>query len=164
MSKKMTIKNEKPSQIKAVMFVPFTVGSSLAKELRESENMLSKSTGAKIKIVERCGSKISDILTSANPWKGEDCMRENCLLCMTKSTTGKFRSQDCKRRSVVYETSCLSCEERMKVEIESKYENRDMEEPQEIEKKMKEEMSKIRLYKYIGETGKSSFERGKQHL
>ena len=143
MSRKMNTKDVKPSQIKAVMFVPFTVGSSLAKELRESENMLSKSTGAKIKIVERCGSKISDILTSADPWKGEDCMRESCLLCMTKSTTGKYRSQDCKRRSIVYETSCLSCEERMKAEIESKYESRTMEEQQETEKEMREEIDEL---------------------
>ena len=74
------------------------------------------------------------------------------------------KSSSFKRRSIVYETSCLSCEERMKSEIEDKYRNRDMEQMQETEKEMKEEMSKIRLYKYIGETGKSSFERGKQHL
>ena len=50
--KKQNSKDEKPSQIKAVMFVPFTVGSKLAKELRESENLLSKSTGANVNIVE----------------------------------------------------------------------------------------------------------------
>ena len=85
------------------------------------------------------------------------------MICQTKSATGKLLKQDCKRRSVVYETRCLTCEERKKKEIESKYENLDLED--EIRsKEMKEEMSRIVLYKYIGETGKSSYERGRQHL
>ena len=157
---------QKPIRIKAVMFVPCTVGSKLAKELRESENILSKSTGAKLKIVERCGTKIADILTSSDPWKGQDCKREDCLLCMTKSSTGKFLSQDCTRRSVVYETRCMTCEERKKSEIEEKYQAMGEEEMEsEVNRKnMQEEISKIRLFKYIGETGKSAHERGKQHL
>ena len=39
-----------PSQIKAVMFVPYTIESKLAKDLRASENLLCQCTGAKLKI------------------------------------------------------------------------------------------------------------------
>jgi hypothetical protein len=42
---------------KAVLFVPYTVGSILAKRLREAEENLLHSTGYKLKIVERSGSK-----------------------------------------------------------------------------------------------------------
>ena len=147
--------------VKAVMFAPCTKGSKLTKELREAENELGKSTGAKLKIVERCGTKIADILTTADPWKSKDCLRESCLLCKTKSHTGKLLTQDCKRRSTVYETYCITCKERMEDEIEKKYEDT---EEEEVEKRKKFELENIKLYKYIGETGKSAYERGLQHL
>ena len=151
-------KPEKPGLIKAVMFAPCTVGSQLTKELRKAENGLGESTGAKLKIVERCGMKISDILTSSDPWKGKDCLRDGCLLCQTKNLTGKLLSQDCRRRSVVYETYCITCLDRKVKEIEQKYmENENPE-------AMRNEISEIRINKYIGETGKSCFERGLQHL
>ena len=151
-------KLEKPGLIKAVMFAPCTVGSQLTKELRQAENMLGESTGAKLKVVERCGTKICDILTSSDPWKGKDCLRDGCLLCQTKSLTGKLLSQDCRRRSIVYETYCITCKDRKVKEIEQKYEEN--ENPAD----MRKEISEIKLYKYIGETGKSVFERGLQHL
>ena len=157
-SKLGQVKKEKPGLTKAVMFAPCTVGSQLVKELRSAENMLGDSTGAKLKVVERCGTKIADILTSSDPWKGKDCMREGCLLCQTKSLTGKLLSQDCRKRSIVYETHCITCEERSVKRIEEKYENEDDKE------QMKDELKKIKMYKYIGETGKSCFERGLQHL
>ena len=48
--------------------------------------------------VDKAGTKISIILTTANPWKGE--------LCTTKAWTGKNLKQECDKRSLVYETSC----------------------------------------------------------
>ena len=69
------------------MFVPFTPGSLLAKQLRENEEKLEKLTNTRIKIVERTGTKIQDLLTRSNPWKGHDCERHNCLLCYTKLRT-----------------------------------------------------------------------------
>ena len=82
-------KQEKPSIIKAVMFVPCTKDSDLYRELREAENTILERTGAKLKMVERCGGKLMDILTTPDPWRGKDCMREECLLCTTKSKTEK---------------------------------------------------------------------------
>ena len=71
------------------MFVPHTPGSALAKKLRENEEHLVKITGTKVKIIERTGTKIQDLLTRSNPWKGADCERQNCLLCFTKCKTEK---------------------------------------------------------------------------
>ena len=85
-------------QIKAVMFVPYTPGSVLAKKLRENEERMGKFTNNKLKIVERAGVKIQDMLTKANPWKGQDCLRTNCILCLTKQ-----RSEKNKHRTVTKE-------------------------------------------------------------
>ena len=82
------------SIIKLVMFVPFTTGSELAKKLSENEEKLAKLTNTKIKNVERTGVKIQDLLTRANPWKGHDCERKNCLFCYTKLRTEKKTTQE----------------------------------------------------------------------
>ena len=137
----VAMKKEKQNTVKAVMFAPFMRGSKLAKELKEAEKQLAEATGSKMMIVERCGTKLADLLTKSNPWKGKDCLRKDCLLCKTKAKTEKKMSQDCMQRSVVYETRCLNCEV-----------------------KAKDEIMKMRKAKYIGETGKSSYERGRQQV
>ena len=83
------VKQDQPSNNIAVMFVPFTPGGELARRLRESEAQLEKQTGYRIKIVERTGTKIEDLLHRSNPWQGQDCEREGCLLCKTKIRTAK---------------------------------------------------------------------------
>ena len=141
--------------VKGVLFVPHTPGSVLAKELRENEEKLFQLTGWKVKVVERSGTTLQDALTSSNPWKGEICERENCLICLTKSQTGKGMSQDCKKRNLVYETWCRTCEtealDKLRQETTTELD---------FQAKSKE----IALYKYIGESGRSSFERGWEHL
>ena len=47
---------------KAVIFVPHTIGSALAKQMREKEDMLEKLTGYRLKIVERGGDPLERIL------------------------------------------------------------------------------------------------------
>ena len=58
--------------------------TGLAKKLRNSEEKLDELTVSRVKIVEKAGRKIQDILTQSDPWKGTDCIRENCLLCNSK--------------------------------------------------------------------------------
>ena len=111
------------SVVKAAMFVPYTPHSSLALELRDLEYGLEKIMGYRLKIVERSGDKLLNLLTSSNPWRGKICDRPNCMLCETKTRTGKNLKQDCSKRNLVYETKCQTCEGR---EIEKKEE--DMEE------------------------------------
>ena len=101
-----------------VMFVPYTLEGELARRMREAEKDLGKQTGIKLKIVERTGSKLVDLLHRADPWQGQDCQRPLCILCNTKQITEKHLRQDCTKRSIVYETWCLSCEESAKKAIE----------------------------------------------
>ena len=137
---------------KAVMFTPYTTQSILAKRMREAEEKLLSLTGYKIKIVERAGSSLEDLLHRADPWQGRDCGRENCLLCTTKNNTGKNLTLDCIRRSLCYEIWCRKCEKDGEWEI--KREENDEKKKETLKKEMK-------LHKYIGETSRS---RNCQHI
>ena len=139
----------------SVMFVPYTKGGELAKRLRTAEEELQKQTGVKIKIVERSGRKLVDILHRADPWLGKDCGRPQCLLCETKMKTEKDMRQDCTKRCVIYETWCMTCEEK---------EVRRIEEETEDEKERRKKIEEIKLFKYIGESSRSLYERGLEHL
>ena len=146
----------KSESAKAVMFVPYTEGSELAKRMREAEKKLESMTGYKIKIVERSGTKLEDTLCKADPWQGQDCQRDKCLLCQTKSRTGKHLGQDCSRRSLVYETWCMNCYERDMEDARVKAEG-NMEQ-------LKVLQGKIKVYKYVGETARSLYERSFEHI
>ena len=137
------------------MFIPYTPDGTLAKNMKENEEKLEKLTGTKLKIVERTGSKLVDQITKSNSWQGMDCQRENCLLCFTKHETEKLTTQECTKRNIVYETRCRTCENNELEKIEKL----------EIEPKEKIELGKkIILFKYIGETSRSAFERGWEHV
>ena len=71
---------DKKENVKSVMFVPYTRGSKLAKRMREAESTLQDMTGYRLKIVERAGTKLEDVLVKADPWQGQDFARPNCLL------------------------------------------------------------------------------------
>ena len=153
-SRDKNIKQDK-NMIRAVMFVPYTPNGELAKSLRQNEEKLSELTGTKLKIVERTGTKLQDILTKSNPWQGENCTRKNCLLCHTKARTGKLTSQECSKRNIVYETTCVTCENEAIKDLE----NLDLEEKEKVDKK-----KEIKLFKYIGESSRSAYERGWEHV
>ena len=147
---------QKVGEIKTVMFVPYTPGSELARRMREAETNLQEITGYRVKIVERTGTKLEDLLHKADPWQGTPCEREMCMLCMTKQWSGKHMSQDCHRRSLVYETWCETCLER---DTEKAKQDADGD-----RKKLEMLTKKISKHKYIGETNRSFFERGWEHL
>jgi hypothetical protein len=109
-------------EVKAVMLVPFTTWGKLAKSLRDAEEKLGSLTGYRLKMVEKAGDKLEDILTKSNPWQVLDCGREGCLLCITKLKTEKHQSQDCHTRTLVYETWCISCMKKDKAETEERWE------------------------------------------
>ena len=60
----------KKTQTKAVMFVPFTRGSQLAKKMRESEQLMEQMSGYKFKIVERGGDKTREYTSQEEPLGG----------------------------------------------------------------------------------------------
>jgi hypothetical protein len=123
-----TDKMNDKNKAKAVLFVPYTIGSTLAKRMREAEEKLMGITGYKLKIVERGGTKLEDLLHRADPCQGQDCSRAGCLLCETKQYTGKNTTQECSKRNVVYKTYCITCQERgeQKIKEEENDEKREL--------------------------------------
>ena len=138
----------------SVMFVPYTRGGELAKRLRTAEEELGRQTGIKIKVVEKTGTRLVDLLHKSDPWQGQDCQRPGCLIGTTKTKTGKGLSQDCTKRNIVYETWCRKCE---------KMEEKKILDTIEEEEEQKKAMKKIRLFKYVGESSRSAYERGLEH-
>ena len=91
--------------------------------------MLEKVGNIKVKIVERTGDKIVDLVHKSNAWSNKDCMREDCLICA--SCTDEEERGKCYRRNVVYETFCLTCEE-VNGEGSCPIETEDCEKPSEL--------------------------------
>ena len=91
---------------KAVLFVPNTANSVLANKIRETVQSLKLWTALNIKIVERAGDKLQDILCKSNPWDSVDCKRENCFTCEGTTLSGKSNFKNCRQRSVLYENRC----------------------------------------------------------
>ena len=141
----------KRKKVKGVMFVTHTHHSELAGEFRETENKLEEMTDMRLKMVEKAGTKIGDILTDGDPWSGQDCSRETCWLCETKLKTGKNKRQECTKRNLVYETYCMNCEETEK-------------QKQEKEKGEHEPGEEKPIKLYIGETCRSVWERSAEHM
>ena len=130
-------------EVKSVLFVPHTPGSELAKRLRKEEERVSKVAGYRVKIVERTGTQLRRILCKKNPFTGLPCGRERCLSCRNEKTAGQ-----CRRRNITYMMTCDTC-------------NRE---------ERKEEVTDTGVVEaqetaaYVGETYRSSYERGREHL
>ena len=131
-------KKEEERDYTTVLFVSQTPNGILAKQLQKVENVISKLTGDRVKVVERGGTSIKKILVKSNPWAGALCGRENCLPCMF----GSEENQDCFSKGVVYDMTCTICEEEAK-------DRNDL---------------KIPIYRYTGTTSRSLHERGAEHL
>ena len=91
-----------------VMFVSQTPNGELAKKLQKVENEISRFTGERVRICERGGKTIREILHKSNPWSGGPCGRKNCLPCINGD--GK---QDCFVKNCVYDMICLECSTNM---------------------------------------------------
>ena len=78
-------------------------------------------TGINVKVVERAGDKIQDLLHKSNPWEDQDCERKSCPTCESSSKSDKCEFKDCSKRSVVYETWCQTCVNKEEKEMMRKY-------------------------------------------
>ena len=65
------------------MFVPPTPGGVLAKELRKREEELNRNNPERIKIEEKGGLKIKDILTSKDPFKNQNVYKSHAPYVQT---------------------------------------------------------------------------------
>ena len=169
-------KEQERKKLQAVLFLQHTPFSELAKNIREKLAELEKVGRIKLKIVERTGDKLSDILHKSDSWADEDCGRPDCIICSSVGENGKKGM--CKKRNILYETYCETCEtpvgngdkgekcdgEKGEIEGGKKRKREDSEERK--KKKEKEEKGAKKDYKkkYIGESNRSGYERGLEHM
>ena len=137
------------TEVESVLFIPHTPGSRLARLMQEVDDSISKITkGKRIRIVERRGDKVIDQISKADPWEMDSCSRESCMVCMEmeendervededirSSLDSKRKVGGCGREGVTYIITCHTC------------------------------AKKGRNVKYIGETSRTGYIRGLEHL
>ena len=128
------------------------------------------------------------MLHKSNAWSDQDCERNDCLIC--SSCTDNEKKGLCMRRNVVYETFCLTCHYKEKadkeikileetskikekesletvletvVESSKKEKKRKRTENRKVEKKVENVKREFKV-KYVGESGRSGYERSKEHV
>ena len=123
------------------MFVEQTRGGQLAKDIREVLTRLEPLLGFKVKVVERSGTSLRNMMPNTNPWAGAHCSRTDCVTC-TQDCESK---PDCMKRNLVYEHICTLC-------------NPDAKKSGELET-INLEVPSV----YVRETARSIYERAKEH-
>ena len=88
-----------------MFFVERTPGGTLLERIKTIEHDLSKVSRRKVKVVEKSGMKLQDILTMSDPWGDAPCERQDCLMCQG----GDRETSRCRTRNVVYTNTCLIC-------------------------------------------------------
>ena len=77
--------------------------------IQEADDRIARETGQRrVKVVERGGSTLMDMLGKANPWESESCGREDCFPCKTEAGRGG----NCQAESSTYSVSCQECKGR----------------------------------------------------
>ena len=87
-----------------MLFVEATPDS----EYRRKVEALVKKHELKIKVVERVGQTIKSMLQRSDPFQGNLCSREDCIIC------SRGLPINCRERGCVYQFSCLECPNRNK--------------------------------------------------
>ena len=75
------MKEDVKRKYQSVVFIDYTAHSELANRIRTRLRKLEEVGHVKIKIVEKAGDKIVDLLHKSNPWSSEHCGRSDCLVC-----------------------------------------------------------------------------------
>ena len=102
------------------------------------------STGYRVKIIEKNGMKLENLLVRRDPYSGWDCGRGDCNCCKVKPTSNT--KNNCNRMSVLYAARCENCREAASEEVED------------------DEGSLRPVGEYIGESGKSLYTRSCAHI
>ena len=94
-----------------------------------------------VKVIERGGTKLKDLITNKSPWRKVYCGRPDCLTCHsfldqpeTSPKQYKAGLGSCYNRNVCYKLTCVSC------------------------------LKKVIRTSYVGETSRSLYERVGEHL
>ena len=136
-------REQAPPRTRTVLFVEQTNNGKLAKDIRSVLTRIEHILGFRIKVVERTGTSVRNLLPNTNPWAGSHCSREDCVTC----NQGTEVLPDCKKRSLVYENICLEC-------------NPGAAKPGDLKE---EDTNKDIPSIYVGETARSVMERSKEH-
>ena len=112
-----------------MLFVPNSNDATLLKKLEQREPLLTRMSGFKVRLVEASGVPLSRLF-SLDLSSGR-CQRWDCHVCRLHKGKG---SSKCMRKSIVYESRCLSCPPNSNIGV------------------------------YIGESGRSLYERSTEHL
>ena len=109
-------RNTKNSEIvyKSVLFVPPTPGGILAKELKIREKEINRNSKERIKIVEKSGQSIENILSKKDPFEKENCIEKACPICKNPE---KKKNILCNTNNVGYRWLCNTCKNRDKVKV-----------------------------------------------
>ena len=109
-------KNPEKSEInyKSVLFVPPTPGGILAKELKKREEELNKYSQERIKIIEKGGIKVENILTKKDPFMKDKCSEKLCPICKNESNKVDVV---CNSNNVGYRWVCTTCQNRNKTKV-----------------------------------------------
>ena len=69
-------------EIETVLFVPYTEGSRLQKLIQQADDDFVKGGKSKrLRVVERGGQTLEQMLGRNDPWGGHSCPRNDCLQC-----------------------------------------------------------------------------------
>ena len=66
----------------SLIFIDRTKDGELTRRLRKIETDLQRTLGDKIKIVEKAGDPLKNMLWKADPWDGSDCWDPGCKVCL----------------------------------------------------------------------------------
>ena len=91
---------------KSILFVPPTPGSGLLKEVKQREKELNGHSKERIKMVEKGGIKIGQILKKKKPFNEDKCTDEWCPIC--KGDFGDIKMA-CNTNNVGYRWVCNTC-------------------------------------------------------
>ena len=104
--------NRGPVKYSSVVFIPATPGGILAKQMREREQIVGKNSKFRIKIVEKGGKKLKDLLIKKDPFPSIPCTESFCPFCHETSHTEKSEKPTkipCDTLNVGYRWTCTNC-------------------------------------------------------
>ena len=143
-SKERAKPGEQPIRTTSVLFVEFSKGGGIQKSMRDVVDRLKPMLGFNIRVTEKGGTQLGQLLSNKNLWSGQPCGRANCRPCQQKDA----KKEPCTMRNIVYESECGKCNP------EGSRKSSDKEDLQE-----RRDVASL----YVGESGRSLHERAGEH-
>ena len=116
------------------MFVPPTPGSTLVKQLQQTERLNSQGRTWGIKFIERRGPTITSKISRSYPWQATRCNSQDCFPCTSAAPQDWPPNISCRAPGVAYKIKCMTC---AAAGLSSEYQ---------------------------GQTGRNAYSRGQEHI